>query len=640
MKGSNILPTLAAIGLLVGSSSIGHGQEIISDRMGMSPIPLTGPGVLDEISNRMTAGLRSEREASATLLAGNQLRRIVIELAARGRGDDEASAVAALEAIRLSDSVGGLSRRMDRIDRSGELFGEPPRRLTEDERRRAIERLATFHRVALDELRRRPSTTPAELDETLSLVLAPIRDVIELVERRPLEDHWPLRSMVGTRDAPAGTEDRWSTGEVESTRRISSDLERLSSLPGTRTADIERLVEVGAVIRNIEDPTRRSNLLEHRAAIVEIMIESGSLEPDAVDRGLQASARRIQNRHRREVRAVIEDLDRMSDARLDPDEAVRERLKAAGDSADDLDRLRRTGDLVERLTHLQPAAARGISTRMRMLARALADDRTRAEAARRHDEITNDLDRFVPLSGEMMLLDPDDRVSELVAGRSVELVARIERGRREWVDEISAGVWNGPGRISLMCLDRFCGLLIDVNAMRSDDPDIVRRLEIFNRWGGWYVSGSMVEWTARTITPGLRLAAIAGAEGDFERLDRDLDRLERQSPPARLVTWFSSRLEGSLAGLDGGSVGALAAVALPPAIDAWGLEHRNPLARISRGFAEIAAARRRGDTDDVERLSRWVTRTCDDLLRTVSSADSLNRPTSGSDTSSSKETDA
>ena len=110
MKGSNISSILLRIVLVIGSSSIGYAQDLKPPRVEMPPIPISEPSVLDDISNRMRSGLQPERDASPTILAGNQLRRIVIELAARGRGEDDVAAISALAAIRLSESIGGLTQ--------------------------------------------------------------------------------------------------------------------------------------------------------------------------------------------------------------------------------------------------------------------------------------------------------------------------------------------------------------------------------------------------------------------------------------------------------------------------------------------------------------------------------------------------
>ena len=618
MNGTDISSSIVGLVLLLGSPSIGCGRGPEPPQVEGNSMPVDDSSVLDEISRRMISGLKPERDASPTLLAGNQLRRIVIELAARGHGDGEMAAIAALDAIRLSEAIGGLTRRIERLDRSGELFGEPPRRLTVEERRSALERLETFHRIALDELRRRPCSSIADLDETMSLVLAPIRDAIETVELLPLQNHWPRRAVVVS-DQEDSPETDSSPMDGETKTRVAVDLDRLGVLPGLRERDVERLQQIGVIIEALQDHELRDRLREHRAAIIEIAVRPGSFDPGTMDRQLQATARRIERRHHRFTEGMIDDLDRMSEDRLPPGESAMVRLMAAASAADDLLRLQRTSDLVAKLTRVRPDEERDLLDRMRRLTRNFADDRTRSTAALDFDRIDDDLDRFVPLPIEVLLVDPNDRLEELVAGRSADLALRIDQTRRAWVAEISTGETNGPNRRSLLDLERLGKLLVDVDAMAVEDPDIVRRLEISNRWSGWYVPTNTIGWAARTITPGLRLAAVAACEGDFARLSRDLERLERQAPPARLVAWLSSNLETPLAMLDGGSVGALASVALPPSTTAWGVEHRVALARICRGFAEITAARQRGDATGVDHLSRWVTRACDDLLEDVSS---------------------
>ena len=640
MKGSNISSILLRLVLVIGSASIGYAQDLEPPRVEMPPIPIADSSVLDDISNRMTSGLQPERDASPTILAGNQLRRIVIELAARGRGDDEVAAIAALEAIRLSEAIGGLTRRMDRLNRSGEQFGDPPRPLTDDERSQAMKRLETFHRIALDELRRRPRSTVADLDDTMSLVLAPIRDVIETVELRLLQDHWPLQSVVMQGDAAlVETEDPEADRSLENhdaTTRIAAEFKNLESLPHVRQDQVERLLDISVAIDQIEEPDIRSSLLHHQTAIVEIMIQAGSFSTTSIDRQLQATARKIENRHHRDTRAVINDLDRMTNPPRTPEETDLKRLGVARNSADDLQRLEQAGEIIDQLSRIQPSAGRQFFTRMRQLTRQLADERTRLDAARRFDQIATDLDRFTPLSVEVLLVDPDDQMEELVAGRSADLVNRIELSRRIWAEEIANGETNGPGRRSLLDLERLGRMLADAKSMADDDPDIMRRLNGINRWGGWYVSNDTIGWAARTIAPGLRLAATAAAEGDFERLARDVQRLELQSPPARLVAWFSSNLAGTLSNLEGGSVGALATVSIPPTSAAWGLEHRVSIARICRGFAELSAARQRGDSTEVEKISGWVTGACDELLQDISSSG----PASPAGISRNKETDA
>lgn len=693
MRRRIIATVLAGVTLCPGSWTMSHAQVLDLGRAKSIPVP--GTSVLDEISLRMRSGLRPERNASPVVLAGNQLRRIVIELASGNREDDEVSNLTALAAIRLSAAVGGLERRLETLSRDGAFVGTPPRRLTDAEREQALDRLETFHRIALEELRRRPRSTVPEFDETMSKVLAPVRDAIEIVELAELRNHWPLVTAVTagggvsfkTVDLPMPTHPGFEAADrawnelsldVSRVRRpqlrgigtrilalrdrddarrlhellveelddllrlvaadprsarfspsiasleagvvIAEDLERLRSTPGTRKSDIERLQSAAILAFGLEDETSRRRLLRRQASILQLVVEAGSFDPASVDRQLRATARQIELRHRRVVKTAIDDLERLgSDPDAISDPAVIGGLKALEASGRDLRRLRAADDLALRLTSVRPGAAKEFGIQLRRWARMLADDAARPEASRALARIEEDLDRFAPLPGEVDLATADKRMETLLAGRAADLLSRITETRRMWADEISNGEVDGPSRGELADLARLCELLVDLRSISRDEERISRGIETCNRWGGWYVSSASLGWASRTLLPGLALAADAAAEGDFDRLRRDLRRLERQTPPARLVAWLASNLEGPVDRLRDGSVGALAAIVSPPGPEAWGLEHRDSVARICRAFAELAAARRRDDPDAVRELSSWLIEACDDLLGHVSS---------------------
>ncbi len=670
-----------------------HAQVLDLGRAESIPVPDTS--VLDEIALRMKSGIRPERDASPVLLAGNQLRRIVIELASRGAGQDETSNLAALAAIRLAAATGGLERRLEPLIRSGAFVGTPPRRLTEEERDEALDRLETFHRIALEELRRRPWSRVADFDETLSRILAPVRDAIEIVELRELRNHWPLTTAViagggiafetagvpmpdhpgfeaadgawnelplevsrlrrprlrriGTQILALQREDRErelpdlltaeldallglvasdprsprfaSTADfLEAAIVVAQDLARLRDMPGTRRSDLERLESVAILGLTMDDEALRRRLLRRQASILELIVEAGSFEPSSVDRSLRTTVRRIDLRHRRVVRTAIDDLERLgSDPEAISDPAVIGGLKALEASVLDLQRLGDANDFALRLTSLRPGSSKEFGVQLQRWARMLADDATRPEAARALAWIEEDLDRFMTMPGEVGLAAADEQLETLAAGRSRDLLERITETRRMWADEISNGEIDGPSRRELSDLARLCRLLADLRSINHGGKPTAKGIDTCNRWGGWYVSSASLGWTSRTIAPGLALAADAAAEGDFDRLHRDLRRLERQTPPTRLVAWLASNLEGPLDRLQDGSVGALAAIVSPPSTEAWGLEHRDTVARICRAFAELAAARRRGDSNAVEKLSSWLIEACDDLLGHVSS---------------------
>ncbi|MFM1832968.1 MAG: hypothetical protein RLZZ461_1284 [Planctomycetota bacterium] len=175
---------------LLGSRT--HAQVLDLDDA--PPLPEIPASVLDEIAERMVLDLPAvdlQTDTGIVRSATATLRRVIAELATRGRGSDPGDVVAALAAIRLSVAVEELDSRLTRLSSPGAYTGSPPLRLDEEARRRGLDRLTTFVRSGLNELRRRPTNTIAAFDDTLTLILAPITDAIEILERRSLVNRWP-----------------------------------------------------------------------------------------------------------------------------------------------------------------------------------------------------------------------------------------------------------------------------------------------------------------------------------------------------------------------------------------------------------------------------------------------------------------
>lgn len=600
--------------ILLGTWSSGYGQATDSNSEAAASEPEFN--LLDQITIRMKSGIRPEREASPVLLAGNQLRRIIIELAARGHGDGETAAIAALASIRLSDSLSGLIRRLESLSRPVGRSGFPAPIFTEGDRVRTLERLRTFHRTALDELRRRPCTDAAQLDRTLSLILAPVRDGIEMIEDRHLASHWPG----GRETTPVSIRRGSSTDDPTPTSPLGNKRDRLGSVSSVDRSDLERVERLTSAAREVGDPGIAGLLLRHQFEITDLMIRAEGIDVSSLHRRIQSAARRIEVLRRRSMKDAIGDLDRLA---ISPQSVVDplliERLAEVATRTRDLERLNGIDDLTDRLTAILPSAERRLATQVARWSQALAEDRTRMDTAAILDRITSDVARLRKLPAESILSEADGRTDDLVAGRAADLLLRIDETRRMWVDEVSNGVADGPYRRQLLDLDRLCHMLLEVDALELRGQSAATRVEVCNRWGGWYVSGDSIGWVARTIVPGLRLAAASAADGDFERLESDLRRLEEQAPPVRLITWIFSNVEAGLQGTEGGSVGALAAISIPPGPESWGIGHRESIARICVMFAETSSARRRGDANAVQRISSRMVMACEEILRNVSS---------------------
>jgi hypothetical protein len=652
--------------------------------------PETPISVLDEVADRIVTDLPAEdldTDTGIVRSAGAMLRRVIAELADRGRGTAPGDAAAALTSLRLAAAVDGIDARLNRLAIPGAFTGNPPLRLEEESRRRGLDRLTVFARSALDELRRRPTGTLAEFDDAMSLVLAPIVDAIETIERRPLLDRWPTEQEVLTagvtavptafpplpdrpglesldrrlrersdpesrrihrrfREAAArsptldpegpataitrslldGLPGRTSSDALhraiemlDLATRIAADLDRIAASPARRDVDPRTLAELLASTCELDDEDLALRLLRRQATVTAMVATGSDTDLDAIDRDLRQAGRAVQRRHRRLVRATVATLIRLgSDPSALGDPEVVAALQALEQSMLDLTRLRTAGRLSSGLTAIRPGAVRQFATQVRIWCNMLGNDATAAEGAAAIDGIARDLDRFMPFPGESWLASGGRTVIERTGGRGRALLDRATETRRRWADEVSNGDLDGPARAEMERLARLGTLLMALDAiLTGDDSAVARGLAACDLWGGWFVAPDRLGWTARTLAPSLQVAVSAAADGDRERLERDLVRLEAAAPPAMVVHWLSEHVAPPLNGMDAGSVGRLAAAALPPNEDAWCRSHRERIALICRAFAEIEAARSRDDVELADRLTRWTVQACDDLLDRV-----------------------
>ena len=98
---------------LLGLSTAGSSQVLDLDDA--PPFPSPRISVLDELAAAVVLDLPPADATTTTGIiesAGAPLRRLIAELAMRGRGDGDRDAIAALVAIRLADSVDGIERRL------------------------------------------------------------------------------------------------------------------------------------------------------------------------------------------------------------------------------------------------------------------------------------------------------------------------------------------------------------------------------------------------------------------------------------------------------------------------------------------------------------------------------------------------
>ena len=623
------------------------------------PRPTLTPSMLDGIAANMRNGMRPERDASIDVRAGNQLRQLVVELALQGRRGEPGSGSAALAAIRLGHEIQEIEAWMTRAVSGNVPVGNPASPLTEDARLRTIRRLGVFSDVALDEFRRRPRDSSTEIDDALAVVLAPIRDTIEVVLDRELQSRWPVISEESRPLDPRSTELIPIMLRLEALTRPAFDprmpirfqevlISRIEKAAEAITLDADdenhesRLAGLERMIRISDDLTRAEHSSDPFESYVEAISKAiaerpnprTGVDPTAELAALllptellsQSSASMTLNElrtHRRRIRNQYDQKRGAVDSGISvPDRRWVEQVAELQLLARDVQRTHTAERIIVELGAVNPTARPAMLTRIRTWFRLLASSRTQAQAAAALDRLDLDAARFLVIPGEDLLDSPTEAFNRRIAGRASDLATRIQLVRRGWIEEISQGLLDGPSQLELKRLSRLLAVLVQVNEFSPEPGRLMKSIKICNRWGGWFIDADSIAWSARALAPGLLVAADAAADGQGERLERDLDRLEHLVPPARLLTRLADVVEDSLSDLPAGGIGAIATLATPPGPDAWGIDHRDSFASISRGFAEISAARRRDDDTGVELLSAWIADACDDLLTELDGSDS------------------
>ncbi len=596
------------------------------------------PSVLDRISATMLAGIGPERDADPARIAGNRLRSIVHELAAQGRRTTPAAPMAALAAIRLDAVMPDLQARLNRLSDLNARIGDPPRILDPETRARIQSRLRVFNSMALDELRRRSTGAVADLDEALGLILAPIRDVLETTSGRVLRTRWPERSASDAADhgtdplaeSPESLDSSWATsrpdfdGSSVDARRISELAERLDRIEDHRTDEVatlnELLREVATRIatRNpATDDADRMALLELCVANLEAEI---ALEASAISGDFRTFHRRYVDRSRRIRKRMFDETPSRS-ARADP--RLPTELAAA---TADLRALEVAYDLRHAIQMLVPPESLEAAARLRTWLRDLDRDTTRARARERFDRLGNQLAQHLPCPGERSISDPGRSPDDLLAGRGPDLLVRLQNARHGWAREIAAGVLDGPSSLELDRLRRLLRIVHDSEPLLRNRSDTERPLEIPGHWAGSYLDPESMSWTLRSLRPGILLAVNAAADGRESRLSSDLERLERILPMVRLTAHLCAEFDSALPDVPAGGLGAIAALSFPPSATARGIEQRRSLAIVSRGVAEIAAARARGDAKLADHLADELSDVVTPLLLELQDSASLPTP--------------
>lgn len=647
-----------------------------------------------QISNLEKASVKSGTTKATIQLAQRTFRRVVIELTQRAREKNQGSICAGLIAERLANSVRGIDSIFNALDQPSVFTGSPPQLLTNQMRQRAIAKLTSFSSSGLELMRRSNMRTPEEIDSTLATVLAPIVEIITIVEHRIPLDRWPTQREVAmglrepidhieslTGDSPLTQADQRLikalafpelAGNATNLRILlhqASDSEQRildagftpdmatkvhalvlnGATKSMRTEDWEEAADTfrlaqSAVLaaqaiqrlqttaysqelppellqqiwsKSLDAPSIDDSaiLLSRTRLLVEIM-EDARLGEQEVLRDLTSALRSIEKRRQRLKRKLLTQLPSIAaePTALSTNE-LSSLIAAMKSTHDDEVRIRNATRQVRRITDLRPSSTREFTRRVREWCRMLSQTGNRTKGADALDQVSLSFERYDPIPFESRLRTADPQAQILTGGRAVDLVQRIDLLRTEWADEIAQGELNGPRGKELDLLARLGRLLSDLEVVAEEQSQVREAVAVTNRWGGWYVPEHAIEWMARSIAPGLKIAVAAALQGNLDQLQSDLNRLEDQAPPVRLLGWLASQLNGPLEGTIDGPAGAIIASALPASREAWLINHRIVLASICRALLERSHANRQEDIDEVTALTNFIVHSSRQLLQ-------------------------
>jgi hypothetical protein len=350
-----------------------------------------------------------------------------------------------------------------------------------------------------------------------------------------------------------------------------------------------------------ESPAELARVILRIAESVDIAVRARASERRTPPKEFRTMLRDAERRYARIEQATWTKLPAMladEDAITNPAQIglVRDQREAFGD----LDRIAGVQRMIDAIGGVRPQAMRGVSARLRTVARWLGEPTRRADALTVFETMELHLTLFLPLPYEREVREGGDEALAFTAGRGAELVQQIELARSRWADAWAQGNGTGPAAERMFGLYRLLRAMEELSqGQGAESRDAVAAL---SRWGAFHATKAALAPALVDVQALVQLATTAALAGDGERLARELDRIDRDAPLARLVGRLHRELAAWLATRPGDALGQLVAMRDAPPSNAWGLSLRMRLAAILRAARELDAARRDGRREDEEAL--------------------------------------
>ena len=340
---------------------------------------------------------------------------------------------------------------------------------------------------------------------------------------------------------------------------------------------------------------------------VRIAAETRRMERIQPERYLLPIRRALDKDYKRaeqEVFQRIAELVSTRDALIDPDLAGL--VSRQRELADDLALLRASRGWTELVSERSPQDLKRFMGVIERHARNLTQPARRTESSRILDQMRT---HFSDASSPPFVdrLDGSDLdAMRLVGGRDRELLATLKRTQIELIRDWLDGKPDEDGSRTFELLIR---LLEQADSFSS--LSAFGGTDQLGRWGGWHLptGGGIVDATA--LAARLKVASTALIRGDTDSAARQLDKLDREMPSARLAMEIAARLDGAMQGIEDSPASALATIAVMPNTDDMLIVFRDDLLNLARHSWELKAARNRGDKALAEELQAYCSALAD-----------------------------
>ena len=378
-----------------------------------------------------------------------------------------------------------------------------------------------------------------------------------------------------------------------------------SSLPGSRV-DLEPIQIAFAAAVGDHAGERVDMLL----AALDRMIAYRQLERAALARELRVVHRRLDDRYRASERALLAAIPAVTtspDAFSDP--ALVSVVADHKQYLEDLKRLQKLPKWVNAISRIQPRAAGAFSGQVRRLSQWLLDPNRRPDAIRVLDRFERQLQAYYPLPFEEALRRGEEEAVIATGGLHLRFADTIDRQRRRWAEAWAAG--GGPDADDRMAL------LLQLTQTMADTVEVLRLGGdglLLNRWAAWELAAEGTAKSASDLPNRLKLATAAAIDDDPEGLQRQLDRIGAEAPPAMLMGRLTALLADELNGLPSDALSIMGQSVGPPPPGAWMLDRRREIADLCRYAMEHDYARSRGSDDLADRLAAHVNGLAVELL--------------------------